>query len=84
MNDINQLMFTKYLFRVAKAEVAMYSKRPIAFFGFETFDTFLLDVPNPTDALVSPVDSLVNRAFMNPISMLWEILFPNIANPIVH
>lgn len=83
-NDTNIMMFTKYFFRAAKAVKSLYTRHPLGSLGFEGLDAFVIDLPGPSEQYFSPVDSLVNRTFSNPLDMVWELLFPNIFNPVTH
>lgn len=83
-NDTNIMMFTKYFFRAAKAVKSLYTRHPLGSLGFEGVDAFLVDLPGPSEQYFTPIDSLVNRTFTNPLDMVWELLFPNIFNPVTH
>ncbi len=81
-NDMDILMFTKYFFRAAKAVRSMYARHPLGSIGFEVIDQGIINVADPMEQYFSPIDSLANRAFKNPLDIVWEILFPNIFNPL--
>lgn len=81
-NDTNLLMFTKYFFRALKANVAMMSRYPLASAGYESFDTFALDLSDSADQYFDIGNTVARKVFVNPVDMFIDSVTPHTAHTI--
>jgi hypothetical protein len=83
MNDIGLLMFTKFFFRVAKAELKAASKNPMAYLTFNAVDAFMIDLESPTDQYKHPLDTFFNKVGKaDAFTIAQQIVEPRIFQPI--
>jgi len=83
LNDMGLLMFTKFFFRVAKAEVAAAKRNPLNYLFVGAIDTFAIDIESPTDQYRHPMDTFFNKfGKANPFDVAAQLVEPRIFQPI--